>query len=107
MSINCKESLAMIDDHHLTVTGEAVRECYPALLHGSDILAEGRLNVDAFTKHFDGKLRMFGLAKCARHLTLDRPLQFSPHAIRAGACRRVLRLGDGSLRYFVHHFLQP
>src|SRR3989304_3274631 len=30
MSINCKESPAMIYDHHLAVTGEAVRECYPA-----------------------------------------------------------------------------
>src|SRR3990170_7935025 len=107
MSINCKESLAMIDDHHPTVTGEAVRECCPALLHGSDLLAEGRLNFDAFSKHFDGKLRMLGLAKCARHLTLDRPLQFAPHAVQAGARWRVLRPGDGSSRYFVDHFLQP
>src|SRR3972149_10869951 len=107
MRKNCKEPPAMIYDHHLAVTGEAVRECYPALLHGSDLFAEWRLNFDAFTKHFDGKLRMFGLAKCARHPTLDRPLQFSPHAVRAGACRRILRPGDGSLRYFVHHFLPP
>ena len=87
MRINTKVSLSMINDHHLAIAGETLREHDSALFYCFNFLADRCFNINAFAKDFGGKLGMFGFTKTTRYLALEPATRVCPSSPQA-QCRQ-------------------
>src|SRR6266850_6260129 len=106
MRVNTKVPLSMIDDHHLAIAREALRERYSALLYCSNFLADGCFNINAFSKDFGCKLGMLGFAKTTCYLSSNGPLESAPHRIKPSAGGKFWRLSSAPAGHLLNHLLE-
>src|SRR5258707_695124 len=88
MAVDRIVTLAMIEDHHLTITGKPVGINHPALFDRADRLSRCRIDINSLTDDLSGKFGMFELAERRGDNAAYRPVKLSAISIETGAGRR-------------------
>src|ERR1051325_10859370 len=111
MPVNSIVTLAMVNDHHFPVAGEAIGVNHGALFDRPDFFPNWGIDVNTFANNFSAELRMFEFAERRDHLARYGPIHFPPQRFKTPARRSrkdvLARPIQSAFRDLLNHFLEP